>query len=171
MPQLVKGGKHVFGWSRVGDTGRITIPPQALEEYGLRESGRLVLVPGSRTSGGFGLGSEASLKESVLGQAADLLTGPGGLDVSEGEVVEQSGKPYCWVALRNGAIALPPRTLCRCGIRTGDRLLVIRGSGLTIGFAVRGPIVEEAKRHPELEVFEFDAGKAGPDSPRREPVD
>jgi hypothetical protein len=33
MPQLVKGGKHTFGWSRVGKTGRIIIPPEALTEY------------------------------------------------------------------------------------------------------------------------------------------
>lgn len=38
MPQLVKGGKHVFGWSRVGDTGRIIIPPEAMEEYHLKDS-------------------------------------------------------------------------------------------------------------------------------------
>ena len=26
MPRLVKGGKYTFGWSRVGDMGRITVP-------------------------------------------------------------------------------------------------------------------------------------------------
>jgi hypothetical protein len=39
------------------------------------------------------------------------------------------------------------------GIEPGDDLLVIRGSGLALGFAVRGPIVEEARNHPELERF------------------
>jgi len=50
MPQLVKGGKYTFGWSRVGDTGRIVIPAEAVEEYRLKESEKLILVPGSKTS-------------------------------------------------------------------------------------------------------------------------
>ena len=49
---------------------------------------------------------------------------------------------------------LPPRALTAYGIQPGDRLLVIRGSNLGVGFGVRGPIIEEANRHPELEVFD-----------------
>ena len=71
-----------------------------------------------------------------------------------GGLVEHERRPYCWVELRRGAIRVPPETLVRYGIRVGDRLLVIRGSGLALGFAARGPIVAEAKKHPELAVFE-----------------
>jgi hypothetical protein len=35
----------------------------------------------------------------------------------------------------------------------GDRLLVVRGSGLALGFLERGPIYEEARRHPDIETF------------------
>jgi hypothetical protein len=35
----------------------------------------------------------------------------------------------------------------------GERLLVVRGSGFALGFVQRGPIYEEALRHPEIEVF------------------
>jgi hypothetical protein len=154
MPQLVKGGKHAFGWARVGDGGRIVIPPEALEEYGLRESERLIVMPGSQTSGGFGLASRESLEGSPLGVAASLCSKHGGLQVPEGEVVEYQGKPTCWVQLRGGGIEVPPGTLQRYGARIGEKLLVIRGSGLAIGFAVRGRIVEEALKHSELAVFE-----------------
>ena len=82
--------------------------------------------------------------------------------VPEGEVIEYKGKPYCWVELHNGGIAVPPGTLKNYGIRIADKLLVIRGSGLAIGFAVRGPIVEEAKKHHELEVLEPETRKAEP---------
>jgi hypothetical protein len=37
-------------------------------------------------------------------------------------------------------------------ILVGDKLLVIRGSGLAIGYAVRWTIVEEDKKHRELVV-------------------
>lgn len=154
MPQLVKGGKHTFGWSRVGNGGRIVIPPEALEEYGLRECENPIMVPGSQTSGGFGLASRESLEGSPLGVGEALCSELGVFRVSEGEVVEYRGKPICWVQLRGGGIDVPPGTLQRYGIKIGDRLLVIRGSGLSIGFAVRGRIVEEATKHGELAVFE-----------------
>jgi bifunctional DNA-binding transcriptional regulator/antitoxin component of YhaV-PrlF toxin-antitoxin module len=154
VPQLVKGGKHTFGWSLVGDTGRIIIPPQALKEYQLKEFEKYLLVPGSRTSGGFGLGSQESLKRSPLIAVTDAHPELGEYRVPRGDVIEYEGKPFCWVELCNESIEVPPRTLERYGIRIGDKLLVVRGSGLAIGFAVRGPIVEEAKKHRNLKVFE-----------------
>jgi len=154
MPQLVKGGKHAFGWSRVSEEGRIIVPPEAAKEYGFAHSDRLVLVPGSRTSGGFGLGSAQSLAASPLGGVLSVHPEPAEFRAAAGGLVEDEGRPYCWVELRRGRIRVRPETLARYGISVGDRLLVIRGSGLALGFAVRGPIVEEAKKHPELAVFE-----------------
>ena len=154
MPQLVKGGKHAFGWSRVGDRGRITIPPEAVAEYRLHEFEQLILVPGSRTSGGFGVATPESLKKSHLEIPRDAHPGFEGSGMPEGSISEHKGKPYCRAVLRQGGFTLPVETLQRYGIGPGDRLLVIRGSGLAVGFAVRGPIVEEARKHPELEVFQ-----------------
>jgi bifunctional DNA-binding transcriptional regulator/antitoxin component of YhaV-PrlF toxin-antitoxin module len=154
MPQLVKGGKHAYGWSCVGDTGRIILPPEAIEDYHLKESERLFLVPGSQTSGGFGLASQELLERSPLGNVMDALPELKEFRVAEGEVILNRGKAYCWVQLHDGGVEIPFRTLKYYGIRIGDKLLVIRGSGLAIGLAVRGPIVEEALKHKELELFE-----------------
>jgi bifunctional DNA-binding transcriptional regulator/antitoxin component of YhaV-PrlF toxin-antitoxin module len=154
MPQLAKGGKHVYGWARVGDTGRIVIPPDALEEYRLGESQALILFPGSRTSGGFGLGSSESVKRSRLGDMAGPLPRHSGFHTPEGEVSEVEGKPRCWVRLRDGGISLPLRTLAKYGLRVGDKLLVVRGSRLAVAFAAKGPIVDEAGKHPELVVYQ-----------------
>ena len=153
MPQLVKGGKHAFGWSVVGARGEIVLPPDAVKEYGFRESERLVLVPGSRTSGGFGLGQPAALAESPIG--AGLAAHPERFvdRAKAGEIIEQGSRLFGRAELRRGRIEVPKKALEAYGIHAGDRLLVIRGSGRALGFAVRGPIVEEAKRHPELEVF------------------
>ncbi len=153
MPQLVKGGKHVYGWSRIGVTGRIVIPPEALEEYHLGESQTLVLLPGSRTSGGFGLGSFESVKRSPLGGMIDSISTHGKFRTPEGEVTQVEGKPHCWVLLRHGSITLPPETLATFGLGAGDKLLVIRGSRLAIAFAIKGPIVDEAGKHPGLVVY------------------
>jgi hypothetical protein len=130
------------------------VPPQALEEYQLKEFERFLLIPGSRTSGGFGLGSQKSSRRSPLAVVTDVHPELGEYRVPRGEIIEHEGKPFCWVELCNGSIEVPPSTLERYGIRIGDKLLVIRGSGLAIGFAVRGPIMVEAKKHCNLTVFE-----------------
>lgn len=152
MPQLVKRGKYVFGWSRVGGAGRIVIPPEALHEYDLREREKLIVLPGSRTSGGFALGRWERVQGSPLAAAFCLLELA---QAPAGAVLEGARRPHCWVELCNGSVTIPPRTLEKYGIGIGDKLLVVRGSGLAVGLLVRGPIVEEATRHAELQVFEL----------------
>jgi hypothetical protein len=133
--------------------GEIRIPPAALAEYGLSEGEPLILVPGSRTSGGFGLGSWESVQGSALGAALAAGVADGDPGLALGEAFEHRGRTYAWVALSNDGVAIRPETLARYGVRVGDRLLVIRSSGLALGFALRGPIVEEARSHIELPVF------------------
>jgi hypothetical protein len=61
MPQLVKGGKWVFGWVIVGQRREIQIPPEACAEYGFQTGGRVLLLSGSRRSGGSALGGTRRL--------------------------------------------------------------------------------------------------------------
>jgi bifunctional DNA-binding transcriptional regulator/antitoxin component of YhaV-PrlF toxin-antitoxin module len=153
VPRLVRGGKLAYGWSRVGIAGQIVVPPEALEEYLFDESQALFLLPGSRTSGGFCLGSYAATESSPLRNKVSSLSEHDRSRPPEGEVSTLEGKPHCWVKLHNGEIRLPSTTLVRYGIRVGDKLLVIRGSRLALAFAVRGPIVDEALKHPELVTY------------------
>ena len=153
MPRLVKGGKYVYGWSRIGDDGSITIPPEALVEYGLLEGESVIVMPGSRRSGGFGLARAEKLEQSPVGAFLNECPELASFDLPEGEVAEIDGRHYCWVAVRDGSVRLPPEMLSAYGIGAGGRLLVGRGSHMAISFIARGMIVEEGRRHPELEVF------------------
>ena len=153
MPQLVKGGKNAFGWTRVGPDGRIVVPPAVLEEYRLKEGERLLIMPGSRTSGGFVIGSPRALRRSLLGAMPDALPELDGRRAVEGAVVELRGKAFAWTVLNGGAVAIPLEILARFGVTPGNDLLVVRGSGLAPSFIAKGPIAEEARRHPELEMF------------------
>jgi hypothetical protein len=36
LPKLVKGGKHVYGWSEVNSKGKIVVPETVLADYYLR---------------------------------------------------------------------------------------------------------------------------------------
>ena len=153
MPQLVKGGKHVFGWVKVCGNGEIPIPSDAFIEYSLDAGGLGILLSGSRTSGGFGLSMwerfQRSKLSTLLNSCPDFFcfTSP------EGIAVECGTKTLCWVKLGDGNFCVPAPTLERFGIALGDRLLVVRGSGLALGFIVRGPVTEAAKNHPDLPVF------------------
>jgi hypothetical protein len=55
VPQLVKGGKWVFGWVIVGPRGELAIPPEAWDEYRFQVGDEVTFISGSRRSGGFGL--------------------------------------------------------------------------------------------------------------------
>ncbi len=130
MPQLVKGGKWTFGWAVIGPGREIAIPPEAWDEYGFQAGEEAVFVPGSRTSGGF------SICISALPVEAGEQMGGAGL-----RVLGRS-------RFGDGWVAAPPEA----GVQAGDRLLTVRGSRYGLGFVARGPIYEEALKHPELEL-------------------
>ncbi len=127
MPQLAKGGKWVFGWVVVSPQGEITIPPEAYREYGFQAGEQVILMRGSRSSGGFSVG-RVDRVPSLLRKRA----------LAQAQMGEQ------------GQVAVPPES----GAQPGERLLVVRGSGLALGFLAQGPIYEEALKHPELVTFQ-----------------
>lgn len=130
MPQLVKGGKWVYGWVIVGSQADLRIPPEAWDEFGFQPGEEAVFLRGSRTSGGFGL-STARLLAHMAGPM---------------QVRELTRSQFA----ENGQIVVPSAV----GVLPGDRLLAVRGSGRALGFVARGPIYEEAEKHAELRTFE-----------------
>ncbi len=50
MPQLVKGGKWVFGWVVVRAGKKIAVPPEAYREYGFQAGDRAGSASVERTS-------------------------------------------------------------------------------------------------------------------------
>jgi hypothetical protein len=153
MPQLEKGGKYVFGWSAVGEDGSVPLPEEARAEYGLAPGERLVLTSGSRTSGGFNVGKLTKLARSPLRAVLDDHPELGSPDGSESPIAAWKARRCCCLSLgANGRIAPSEAALATFGVRPGDRLLCIRGSNLAFVLVVRGPLVELAKRHPEVPV-------------------
>jgi hypothetical protein len=125
MSQLVKGGKWVFGWVIVSLACEMKIPPAACTEYGFQPGEQVLFLRGSRRSGGFGLGRQENLASSPL---RPRFLGQATIGAE-------------------GRVTLPQEA----GVQPGERLLVVRGSGL--GLMQRGPIYEEALKYPELETF------------------
>jgi hypothetical protein len=151
LPQLVKGGKHAYGWSEVGATGKVAVPEEALAEYNLLVPCKVFLLSGSKRSGGFAITTSALLKDSVLARPLNENPKLASFQLPEGETITINGKPYCWVTLNtDGSITVPLETLKQYGVNAGDRLLSVRGSCFALAFCVKGPIIEEAKKHPNL---------------------
>ncbi|MBN1176496.1 MAG: hypothetical protein JXA51_02315 [Dehalococcoidales bacterium] len=155
MPQLVRGGKYVYGMSRIGSNGKIVIPPEAMREYRYKDGDYVILMSGSRKSGGFGLTQKKILEKSELNTILKQLPALADYKIPETEIIEQGGRLFCWTVIRDGGrITLPIQTLADYGLKPGDLLAVGRGSYISIAFIARGPIHDESMRHPELEVFE-----------------
>lgn len=123
MPQMNKGGKWVFGWCLVGPDREIQIPPEASVEYEFQPGEQVVFLRGSRRSGGFSIGHA----EKLTGQAECLLC----RSIGRGEL------------LLGGRITVPPKI----GIRPGERLLAVRGSGHALLFLQCGPIYGGALKY------------------------
>ena len=153
-PYIVKGGKYIFGWSKVSEKGEIKIPKEAYDDYGLATDRQVILSSGSKTSGGFGVSSIRILKNSKIEELIMNFPSLINYRLTEGEIIIIKGKKYCWLKINDDMkINLPETTLDAFGIRKGELLLSGRGSYLAIAFIAKGPIFNEAKKHSELEYF------------------
>lgn len=151
MPQLEKGGKYVFGWSRIGENGNAVIPAEAVNEYGLKPGTEVILISGSKSSGGFVMAIKTLLRKSEM---SSILTKNPELDseqTTEGQIARIGKRNYCRSRIAdNNIILLNLQILEAFGISAGDRLLSVRGSYIGVSMLAKGLIVECAKRHPEL---------------------
>jgi hypothetical protein len=140
MPQLVKGAKWAYGWVVLSQHRNLRVPPQAWCEYGLRAGDEAIFTPGSKTSGGFGLST------------------PGLVDRTRTRVPATRLRTLARGRLGHGEVTIPAEV----DVKAGDWLLAVRGSRYAIGFVARGPIFQEAHKHPDLEVFSDDDVSATP---------
>jgi len=117
----------VYGWCVVGPMNEIRIPPEAYAEYGFQRGETVLITPGSRHSGGFGIAKAEKLALSGI-----------------------RARPIGQAAISSGyRVVLPPLA----GAQPAERLLVVRGSWLALSFVQRGPIFDEALIHDEIQVF------------------
>ena len=153
MPQLVKGGKYVFGWSIISEYGGILIPEEALHEYQFKSGEKVIIMPGSYASGGFSIAKESLLAESRLSDILAWNPDLAEFRIEEGNIIDIKGKKLCWATIHAGGfLQLPPHTLEVYGVKPNDYLLAVRGSYIGIGMVAKGAIFEEAKKHPEISV-------------------
>lgn len=123
MPQIAKGGKFVFGWSIINESGCVKIPEMTFNEYRLSISQNLILISGSKISGGFCVSNYALMKDSIM---SGLFTeNPKIKDCSfnEGECIKFKGRLYCWIKNNpDRIIKLTAQAMSSFGVKPGDSL-------------------------------------------------
>ncbi len=155
MPQLSKGGKYVFGWSKIRADGGIQVPEEALEEYHLEPGEKVILISGSKTTGGFLVAKKSMIEGSEISGVLAKNPVLANFQIEEGKTIRYKGRRYGWANLHaQGLILLPEHALKTFVVRPGDCLLSIRGSNLAFVMGVKGPIIEAARRHSEIKVFD-----------------
>lgn len=155
MPQLNKGGKFVFGISRIREGGELFLPPQAMEEYGICREGRIYIFTGARATGGFCVTRKGLLAPSQLGHILrenpklDTYTFP------EGELTPYKGRRYGWLTVsQSGRLLLTEFLLHRLDLNIGAELLCIRSSDIAFTLGAKGPLLERAKSYSgEIPVY------------------
>ena len=148
MPQMNKGGKFIFGKSRIREDGSLHFPPQTLSEYSISSEGKLYLFTGSKSTGGFCVTRIGLLLPSKLGfilkECPDLCE----YQLSEGEFIPYKGRSYGWVSVSDdGIIRLNENVLSFLGLSIGMSLLSIRSSDIAFTMGAKGPLLDKASRY------------------------
>jgi len=148
MPQLNKRGKYVFGWSVIDDEYRVKLPPEAVAEYGIALEKKVIIISGSKATGGFCVSRKGLLKNSAI---KDLLVVHSDLindGIQEGAFVKYKGRLYCWLSISaQGVLTLTKDIMDILAIPKGQKLLSIRGSNIAFVMGAKGPLIERAHEY------------------------
>ena len=154
MPQIVKGGKYIYGWLIIKSDKSINLPKMVIEEYKISDKDKCILFTGSKTTGGFCLSTISLLEKSML---KNILIDNRELwecRIPEQEFIKYKGRKYCWIPINCGKLVLNKNTLTECDLIIDDKLLSIRSSNIAFTLGVKGPIIEQAKKYSgEIEIF------------------
>ena len=144
MPQMTKGGKYIFGWSKIGQNGELTFPTMAVKEYNLQEETYIYIVSGSKQTGGFCVMTEPLLSHSKLKNILEENPSLAKRSLREGELITYKGRKYGWLVLNKSAVYLSDDLMKMLEIKVGDKLLAIRSSDIAFTMGVKGSLIEKA---------------------------
>ncbi|EJP25688.1 hypothetical protein HMPREF1142_0128 [Peptostreptococcaceae bacterium AS15] len=150
MPQMTKGGKYIFGWSRIRVNGELIFPRMAVDEYNLQEETYIYIVSGSKQTGGFCVMTEPLLSHSKLKNILKENPSLAKRSLREGELITYKGRKYGWLALNKSAVYLSDDLMKMLEIKVGDKLLAIRSSDIAFTMGVKGSLIEKANDYREI---------------------
>jgi hypothetical protein len=148
MPQMNKGGKFVFGWSIIRDNGNVSLPQMAIEEYKITSEKNVILISGSKRTGGFCVSSKELIDKSSINGLFKEHPSLRDFKTKKGEFVKYKGRLYCWLPISGkGVLNLSKNTLKILSLKIQDKLLSIRGSNVAFVMGVKGPLIEKGNNY------------------------
>ncbi len=138
----------MYGISLIGKGFRIHLPPGAIREYNAAMEGKIYLIPGSKTSGGFSVTRKGLLQPSKIGRILTERPALMNYELGEGEFTTHKGRGYCWINIsQGGVIFLAQKTASFLRLEEGVALLCIRSSDIAFTMAAGGPLLEKAEEY------------------------
>jgi hypothetical protein len=148
MPQIRKGGKYIFGWSIIRNDFSIQFPIEAINEYDICSEGKIFLITGSKTTGGFAVSKKVYMENSIFNNVFIEYNDLGNYKTKEGDFFQYKSRKYTWITIDNkGKILLNKSILDNLSLKTGDKLLSIRSSNIAFMMGVKGPLINEANNY------------------------
>ena len=148
MPQIRKGGKYVFGWSIIKNDFSIQFPIEAINEYNICSEGKIFLITGSKTTGGFAVSKKAFMENSIYNNIFIEYNDLGNYKTKEGDFFQYKSRKYTWININNeGKIFLNKNILNNLLLNTNDKLLSIRSSNIAFMMGVKGPLIDGANNY------------------------
>lgn len=142
---MTKGGKFIFGISHIREDLTIRIPEQAVHEYALTDVENIILITGSKATGGFCITTYPLLSASKL---FHILTDCHQLrekTLPMDKLIIYKGRGYTWLPIgKGGIINLIPDLMKALGLQVNSELLAIRSSNLAFTMGAKGPLWEKA---------------------------
>ncbi len=148
MPQMNKGGKFIFGISLIHSDGAVLLPVQAVNEYEIAKEGKVILLSGSKSTGGFCVTRKGLLENSRLSHILSENPALSSYEINEGEFIKYKGRYYCWKRIdTSGRLQLDDEILGFLHLKPGMRLLSIRSSDIAFTMGAKGPLIEKSQRY------------------------
>lgn len=148
MPQLTKGGKYVFGWSEIKDKNEVIIPPQAIIEYDIVSEGKVILISGSKATGGFVVSRLSLIEKSIFKNIFDIYPFLRTYQTNELELLPYKGRLYTWTFITpEGKLKLNEAFLDKLNLKIGNRLMAIRSSDIAFVMGAKGPLIKKGNEY------------------------
>lgn len=145
MPSLspgTSGAKEAYGVSIVRDDLSITIPPKALNRYGLSDNDMVLLSSTRIGEPGLAIMNKEKAYQSVFKEIIDRID-------SLNAVFMQGKRVFSITCITDRKVFLTPELLNAFHLKKGDRLVVVKSTTVTMSYSP----VEIWKRKFELHGF------------------
>lgn len=130
MPSLMPGlpgTKEAYGVSVIREDLSITIPPQALERYGVINSELVLLTTTHRGEGGLAMMRKAKAEATVFGKYVNRIE-------ETKTIYWFNDKAYALTTVVDGKVGLTPEMLKAFHLKQEDRLMVVKSTTVAMSY-------------------------------------